>query len=99
MQLTQARNGESAEPASVAFDGSEVEALAALDAGLEGKTAKQKNPHAKHSLAWASWIIARLGGWDGYPSSKPPGPITFKHGLDYFRAIAKGWSLRHVCMP
>jgi hypothetical protein len=99
LQLTQARDGNSAEPASIAFETSEVQALEALNETLQGKTEKQKNPHPKHSLAWASWIIARLGGWDGYPSSKPPGPITFKHGLDDFRAIAKGWRLRNVCMP
>ncbi|HWF94429.1 MAG TPA: hypothetical protein VG291_05670, partial [Xanthobacteraceae bacterium] len=49
-----------------------------LDAEFRGATALQRNPHRKKSLKWAGWIIARLGGWDGYPSSKPPGPITFK---------------------
>jgi hypothetical protein len=38
-------------------------------------------------------------GRDGYASSRPPGPITFKRGLDRFRAIAAGWRLRDVCMP
>ena len=99
LQLTQARDGASAEPAGVAFADDEVEALEAIDAGFKGKTAKQKNPHPPRSLAWAAWIIARLGGWDGYRSSRPPGPITFKHGLDQFRAIAAGWKLRDVCMP
>jgi len=32
-------------------------------------------------------------GRDGYASSRPPGPITFKRGLDRFRAIAAGWRL------
>jgi hypothetical protein len=40
----------------------------------------QSNPHPKASLAWAAWIIAKLGGWNGYASSKPPGPITFFNG-------------------
>jgi len=32
-------------------------------------------------------------GRDGYASSRPPGPITFKRELDRFRAIAAGWRL------
>jgi hypothetical protein len=62
----------------------------------EGKTALQKNPHPPNSLTWAGWIVAKLGGRDGYPKSKPPGPITFRHGLERFRAIAYGWKLRDV---
>ncbi|MFL5110691.1 MAG: transposase, partial [Microvirga sp.] len=99
LQLVQARDGDSAEPASVAFKGGEIAALEAVNATLEGKTALQKNPHQPHSLAWAAWIIARLGGWNGYRSSRPPGPITFKNGLDHFHAIATGWRLRDVCIP
>lgn len=99
LQLLQARDGRSAEPASSAFPEHEIAVLEALNARVEGKTALQKNPHPKHHLAWASWIIARLGGWDGYPSSRPPGPITYKHGLEHFRAILIGWTLKDVCMP
>jgi hypothetical protein len=99
LQLVQARDGTSREPAATAFNAAEVALLERLNARVEGKTALQKNPHAQHSLAWASWIIARLGGWDGYPSSKPPGPITFRHGLEYFQAILAGWTLRDLCMP
>ncbi len=99
LQLTQARDGHTAEPASVVFEGCDIEVLERLHAGFEGKSERQTNPHPKPSLAWASWIIARLGGWDGYASSKPPGPITFKHGLDYFRVLAKGWRLRDPCIP
>lgn len=99
LQLVQARDGSDPRPASLAFTPAEIETLQALNTRLEGKTAKQKNPHPSLGLAWAAWIIARLGGWDGYPSSRPPGPITFKDGIDYFRAIATGWDLRNVCMP
>ena len=91
LQLVQARDGRGGEPATIAFDGPQIAALAELNAGLQGKTQLQKNPHPPDSLAWAAWIIARLGGWDGYPRSRPPGPITFKHGLGYFRAYAAGW--------
>jgi len=99
LQLLQARNGPFSEPASIAFSPDEIAALDRLNSTLEGKTALQKNPNPKASLRWAAWIIAKLGGWDGYPSSKPPGPITFKNGLQQFHAIATGWSLKNVCMP
>jgi hypothetical protein len=94
MQLVQARDGKSGQPAEVAFTPVEIETLQALVPQLEGKTALQKNPHPPGSLAWAGWAIAKLGGWDGYPNSKPPGPITFRHGLNYFRSLCDGWALR-----
>lgn len=96
MQLVQARNGQSAQAASIAFSPAEIETLHALLPKVEGKTALQKNPHPPESLAWAGWIIAKLGGWDGYPKSKAPGPVTFRHGLEYFKSIAHGWALRNV---
>lgn len=99
IQLLQARHGRGSQSATLVFDSSQIETLDALNAELEGKTKLQKNPHPKHALAWAAWIIARLGGWDGYPSSKPPGPITMKNGLEYFHAVALGWNLKNVCMP
>lgn len=98
IQLLQARDG-GQQPIRIAFKNSEISALAALNQQLEAKTKRLKNPHPPDSLAWAAWIIGRLGGWDGYPSSKPPGPITFKNGLEYFEAVAAGWSLRDMCMP
>ena len=96
MQLVQARDGTTDEPASIAFSEEEIATLDALNPTLEGGTKLQKNPHRRHSLAWAAWIIARLGGWNGYKSSKPPGPITFRHGLEYFRAISRGHHLGTV---
>jgi hypothetical protein len=98
IQLLQARDG-SCQSAKAAFNAAEITALGALNHQLEAASKRLKNPHPSDSLAWAAWIIGRLGGWDGYPSSKPPGPITFKHGLEYFHAVAIGWSLRDVCMP
>jgi len=95
LQLTLARDGTSARPASDTFDQSEIAVLEQLQSRLEGKTEKQKNPHPKHSLAWASWTIARLGGWKGYASERPPGPITMKNGLDYFSRIVDGYLLHY----
>jgi Transposase DDE domain len=99
LQLLQARDGRSNQPVRLAFDTNEVATLAALNQNLEAQSKRLKNPHPPDNLAWAAWIIGRLGGWDGYPSSKPPGPITMKHGLEYFYAVAAGWSLKNVCMP
>ena len=91
LQLVQARDGRSAEPATLAFDDRQLEVLAAFAAKYRGRTALQSNPHPAKSLAWAAWIIARLGGWDGYPRTKP-GPITMQRGLEYFLGVAQAWT-------
>jgi hypothetical protein len=90
LQLVQARDGRSAEPASNAFNEEQIKLLAALATKYEGRTKLQSNPHRPQTLAWAAWIIARLGGWDGYPRTKP-GPITMRHGLQYFLGVASAW--------
>lgn len=96
MQLVQARNGNTEQMADLIFSEIEVSALAAVLPTLEGKAAKQKCPHRPATLAWAAWIICRLGGWDGYARSRPPGPITMRRGLDTFKAIAIGFGLKNV---
>jgi hypothetical protein len=98
LQLVQARDGQSDEPASVAFTKSEIQALSAIESSYNSRTKLQSNPHEQKTLAWAVWIIARLGGWDGYPSSRPPGPITIRRGLEYFKAYATGYGQKNVCM-
>lgn len=77
IQLTDARDG-SPRPASDVIDESLNAAADAISKTLEGKTARQQNPHPKGSLAWLSWIAARLGGWNCY--YKPPGPKTMASG-------------------
>ena len=99
IQLLQARDGRGQQSARLAFDANGLATLVALNRNLEAQSKRLRNPHPPDSLAWATWIIGRLGGWDGYPSSKPPGPITIKNGLEYFHAVATGWSLKDVCMP
>src|SRR5258708_19252004 len=99
IELLQARHGRGQQPIHLAFKANEVAALTALNQDIEAKSKRLKNPHPPDSLAWAAWIIGRLGGWDGYPSSKPPGPITMKHGLEYFPPVATARSLTQVCLP
>lgn len=96
MQLVLGREGRIPQDASTVFSPSEMDTLKVLVPSLEGKTEQQKNPHSFGSLAWATWIIARLGGWNGYASYRPPGPITLRYGLEKFQAIAIGFSLKNV---
>jgi hypothetical protein len=93
LQLVQARDGRDIQPANLAFTHDEIELIARLEQKMQGKTARQKNPHPKNSLAWAARVIAKLGGWHEY-QTKPPGPITFSNGLTYFRALAAGWAFK-----
>ena len=99
MQLVLARDGTVDRPATDVVAADQLPMLEALQVYLEGKTAKQKNPHAKHSIAWLAWIIARLGGWTGYASERPPGPITMRRGWQRFEHMVQGWTLRNVCTP
>jgi len=103
MQLTLARDDQSDSPASDVFSESEIEILIQIQPTLEGKTEKQKNWQPVRSLAWASWMIARMGGWKGYASERKPGPITMHYGLTRFALIAAGWhaamAVKNVCIP
>jgi hypothetical protein len=92
MQMVMARDGKD-QSISVIFGEEEQEVLGMLVKQLEGKTEKQKNPHPPDCLSWATWIIARLGGWSGYKSDSIAGPITMRHGLKKFEDILKGWRL------
>jgi IS4 transposase len=94
MQLVAEREGEARRPLRDVFDPDDQPVLERVCQTLEGKTAKQKNPYAKGSLAYAAWVFARLGGWTGYYGK--PGPIVMIRGLTQFHAIKHGWSLRNV---
>lgn len=94
MQLVLARDPATpAQPVERVFDHQEIAVIEALQPRLEGRTEKQRNPHQPGTLGWASWTIARLGGWTGYASESPPGPITMHRGLQRFAAIVEGASL------
>lgn len=94
LQMVRERDGGAGRPLRDALDPQDQPALEAICASLEGKTAKQKNPHPKGTLAYASWVCARLGGWTGYYGK--PGPIVMMHGLQSLKAMLLGWRLRNV---
>lgn len=99
LQLTQARDGNSTLAAALVFSPEEIATLQAVNLRYSRPRRPRPNPHPPLSLPWAAWIIARLGGWNGRPTARPPGPITFKHGLDTLQTMAAGWALRDLFTP
>jgi len=92
VQLVKARDGATDQMLTDAFDAEDQRLLEGVSAKLEGATLRQKNPHPKGSLAFAAWVIARLGGWTGYYGK--PGPKVMRQGLDDFQRIKLGATLR-----
>jgi len=93
MSLVESRDGKNRRSAADLYTKDELILLLLICKKLEGKTEKQKNPHPKNSMAWVAWIIARLGGWNGYRSEGPPGPIVMLRGLQKFEFQHEGWLL------
>ena len=91
LQLVRERDGAARRPIEDAIEPEHRPALEAVCQTLEGRTARQKNPHPKGSLAYASWVCARLGGWTGYYGK--PGPIVMMQGLQSLKAMLEGWRL------
>jgi hypothetical protein len=91
LQLVRERDGAARRPIEDALEPEDRPALEAVCQTLEGRTARQKNPHPKGSLAYASWVCARLGGWTGYYGK--PGPIVMMQGLQSLKAMLEGWRI------
>ena len=99
-QLVHARDGQPSNqktpprPILDAFDEDDIPLIEEYCADLEGKTARQKNPHPRRSLAYASWVCARLGGWTGYYGK--PGPIVMLRGWRMFQNAKAGWTMANI---
>lgn len=97
-QMVHARDGAppgiDPRPIEDAFDPEDIPLIEAYCAQLEGKTERQKNPHPRGSLAYASWVCARLGGWTGYYGK--PGPIVMLRGWRQLQAARNGWDLAFI---
>jgi hypothetical protein len=96
MQLVEGRDAGPEVPATQVIGPETLAFAIALCASLQGRTAKQKNPHAEGSLAWLAWIVARLGGHTGYQREGPAGPKTMAIGWTSFITMQRGWSLQNV---
>jgi hypothetical protein len=94
MQLVGDRDGTAGRPLEDVFDPADQPALEAICATLEGNTARQKNPHKRGSLAYATWVCARLAGWTIYYGK--PGPVVILRGLLLFKAMRHGCGLSRL---
>jgi hypothetical protein len=91
LTLKQARTSTQLD-ASICFDEQEKQFLKVIQPKVEGRTKKQQNPYQINTIAWATWIIARLGGWTPADmTTKPPGVITLRRGLETFQKKMDGW--------
>lgn len=90
MQLLKARDNPQGQAIAAVFESTDCKLIEAISKRYEGPhpTPRQKNPHPKTSLAYATWVIGRLGGWTGYYGK--PGPKTLNWGLQAFHNIKQG---------
>jgi hypothetical protein len=94
LSLRQGRKTTKPETATLLFDPAEINLLRALLPQLQGKTSSQSNLNPELSMAWAVWIIARLGGWTPRNIDiRPPGVVTLIRGLRNFNQQAEGFRL------
>ncbi|MEJ7830891.1 MAG: IS4 family transposase [Segetibacter sp.] len=93
LQMMLAYEDDNEQEVEEVFKPEEQQCLEMINEQVQGKTEKLKNPAKPQTLKWATWIIARLGGWKGYTSSRKPGPIIFQKGLIKFYHMYQGWIL------
>jgi len=95
LQLIQLKEGREREDkaVSLAFTPPEQVFLRLLCKKLEGKTEKQRNPYPEDTLAYAAWVIGRLGGWKGLNSQGKPGIKTMAWGLQTFYQHYQGYRM------
>lgn len=91
LQMMLAYEDDHEQPIDEVFDKGQQQCLQMMNGQLEGETDKLKNPSKPNTLKWATWIIARLGGWKGYTSQRKPGPIVLLKGLAKFYHMYEGW--------
>lgn len=93
LQIVQIKEGREREDkaASLAFTSEELAFIKVLCKKLEGKTEKQQNPYAVGTIAYACWVISRLGGWKGLNSQGKAGIKTIAWGLEAFYHQYQGY--------
>ncbi len=87
-QMLHDRDGIARRPVTDVFDPADHRLIQTISLSLEGRTARQKNPHPPNLLAHATWVCARLGGWTGYYGK--PGPIVLLRGYLRLQTMIEG---------
>ena len=89
-QMVRARDNPSGQSLIDAFDPDDQPVIEAICRKYQGEapTKRQTNPHPRGTLAYATWVIARLGAWTGYYGK--PGPLVLSRGLQKYHAIKYG---------
>lgn len=93
MQLLLAYDNDESQSVGEVFSKDEIECLKELGKKFEQKKTQVNNKNPSKKLSWATWIIARLGGWKGAIKQRSPGTITMKKGIEKFDLIFHGWKL------
>jgi hypothetical protein len=93
IQMMLAYEDDNEQPIEEVFTQDEQLCLEQTNKKLEGVTQKLCNPHKPKTLKWATWIIARFGGWKGYASQRKPGPVVLHRGFIKFYQLYEGWLL------
>ena len=96
MQLYLSYGNEESQSINEVFTKDEIECLNKIEQNLLKETPMVTNTFNPDQLAWASWIIARLGGWKGNAKQRRAGPITIKKGLEKFDMMYQGWKLTFI---
>jgi hypothetical protein len=87
-QMLHDRDGRAERPMTDVFEPADQPIIETIGRSLEGRTERQRNPHPPASLAHATWICARLGGWTGYHGK--PGPIVLARGHQRLLTMIEG---------
>ncbi len=87
-QMLHDRDGRAGRPMTDVFEAADQPVIETIGRTLEGRTQRQRNPHPPGSLAHATWICARLGGWTGYYGK--PGPIVLIRGHVRLQTMLEG---------
>lgn len=82
-------------PAALCLDEDTIDFLESYQTQMEGKTTLQQNPYPTRSLLWASWLIARIGGWNPHSKKNDPkrtyGVTTLIRGMQRLQQKVDGW--------